>query len=328
MRRNHNRAGSFRSSPFAHRTRQKIPSAARCAPEKSLAAAPLPWRADCLVTIMLGPTPGTNGTLTPAATAPAAPAARGVPAWGEDGFTFGDLIDVVNPLQHIPFVSWAYRALTGDKIAPAAKVDGGTLFGGPLSLALSAVDATLLHQTGRDTGSTVVALLTGKRAGTPAAPDNTPGGIAVAARTTPAPGKADATPTLSDAQMARLLNGLGQPPSAPPAVPLPAWQQAAATLPQDQVALLLRSVGLPQQATASPPAPATVAEIAVQVAPTGTLRALPAGAMPALPVQPVVVADLLPPTATAPVDGDERARRRALDEARANGDEIRRLFAQ
>lgn len=45
--------------------------------------------------------------------------------WGDDGFRFGDLIDIVNPLQHVPIVSWAYRALTGDTIAPAAKVLGG-----------------------------------------------------------------------------------------------------------------------------------------------------------------------------------------------------------
>lgn len=174
--------------------------------------APLPWRAACLVTIMLGPTPGTNGTQAPAAVAPAA---RGVPAWGDDGFTFGDLIDVVNPLQHIPVVSWAYRALTGDNIAPAAKVVGGTLFGGPVGLALSAIDAALLHRTGRDSGETVVALLSGKDRGAPAPTNAAPDGIAIAARTAPA-GTTDATPTLTEAQMARLLGG------APVAAPAPA----------------------------------------------------------------------------------------------------------
>lgn len=262
---------------------------------------------------MLGPTPGTNGFTEPAATAPAA---RSVPAWGEDGFTFGDLIDVVNPLQHIPVVSWAYRALTGDKIAPAAKVVGGTLFGGPVGLALGAVDAALLQKAGRDTGETIVAFLSGRDRGTPGPTSVAPVGVAVAAQTPPT-GNVDATPTLTEAQMARLLDGAGvAPPTAP------AWQQAAATLPQDQIALLLRSVGLPAPELAAPATPVTVAGTPVQIAATGTVRA-PAGvAMPALPVQPVVVADL------TPTDADERARRRALDEARANGDELRRLFVR
>ena len=293
---------------------------------KATGAAPLPWRADCLVTIMLGPTRGTNGSIASASTAPAAPAARGVPAWGEDGFTFGDLVDVVNPLQHIPIVSWAYRALTGDQIAPAAKVVGGTLFGGPVGLALSAFDATLQHTTGRDTGATVVALLSGKGRGAPAPTSIAPDGIAVAAQMPPA-GKADTTPTLTDAQMARLLGGAGAP-AAVPATPVPAWQQAAATLPQDQVALLLRSVGLPAPAATAAPTRATVAETPMQIAAMGTVRVPSAVAMPALPVQPIVVADLAPPAVTAPVEADERARRRAVDDARTNGEEIRRLFAQ
>ncbi len=287
-----------------------------------MATAPLPWRAACLVTIMLGPTPGTNGTQAPAAVAPAA---RGVPAWGDDGFTFGDLIDVVNPLQHIPVVSWAYRALTGDNIAPAAKVVGGTLFGGPVGLALSAIDAALLHRTGRDSGETVVALLSGKDRGAPAPTNAAPDGIAIAARTAPA-GTTDATPTLTEAQMARLLGGA--PVAAPAPAATPAWQQAAATLPQDQIALLLRSVGLPAQELAAAVTPASVAGAPVHVSAAGTVRVPAAVTMPSLPVQPVVVADLTPHPAATAADADERARRRALDEARANGDELRRLFAQ
>ncbi len=52
--------------------------------------------------------------------------------FGEDGFTFGDIIDIVNPLQHIPIVSNIYRKMTGDTIAPAMEIAGGALFGGPL----------------------------------------------------------------------------------------------------------------------------------------------------------------------------------------------------
>jgi hypothetical protein len=54
--------------------------------------------------------------------------------WGEDGFTFGDLVDLVNPLQHVPILSSLYRAVTGDDIAPASRMLGGGLYGGPLGL--------------------------------------------------------------------------------------------------------------------------------------------------------------------------------------------------
>lgn len=58
--------------------------------------------------------------------------------FGEDGLTFGDLLDVINPLQHIPFLGGLYRKLTGDTIDPAMRVAGGALFGGPIGAALSA----------------------------------------------------------------------------------------------------------------------------------------------------------------------------------------------
>ena len=47
---------------------------------------------------------------------------------------FGDLLDIANPLQHIPLVSDIYRSLTGDHISDSARVAGDTLYGGPLGL--------------------------------------------------------------------------------------------------------------------------------------------------------------------------------------------------
>ena len=55
-------------------------------------------------------------------------------SWGADGFTFGDVLDVLNPLQHVPVVSSIYRAVTGDEIAAAPRAIGGALFGGPVGL--------------------------------------------------------------------------------------------------------------------------------------------------------------------------------------------------
>lgn len=48
------------------------------------------------------------------------------------------VIDTINPLQHIPFVSFIYREITGDQITPDARFAGGMLYGGPIG-ALGAV---------------------------------------------------------------------------------------------------------------------------------------------------------------------------------------------
>lgn len=52
--------------------------------------------------------------------------------------TFGDVLDLVNPLQHLPVVATVYRRLTGDVIAPAMALAGGALFGGPIGAGLAA----------------------------------------------------------------------------------------------------------------------------------------------------------------------------------------------
>ncbi len=81
--------------------------------------------------------------------------------FGADGFNFLDLLDVINPLQHIPFVSTLYRALTGDTIAPASRVAGGALFGGPIGAAVSLVNSIVAEWGGKDISDHVVAFFTG-----------------------------------------------------------------------------------------------------------------------------------------------------------------------
>ncbi|WP_417669145.1 hypothetical protein [Roseibium sp.] len=52
---------------------------------------------------------------------------------------FGDLLDIINPLQHIPGVAEVYRAVTGDQMSDGARYAGNALYGlalgGPLGLA-------------------------------------------------------------------------------------------------------------------------------------------------------------------------------------------------
>lgn len=80
--------------------------------------------------------------------------------FGEDGLTFGDFLDIINPLQHIPIISTIYRALTGDEISPGARIAGGALFGGPIGAGIAIVNAAVEASTGDDIGEIVLAALT------------------------------------------------------------------------------------------------------------------------------------------------------------------------
>jgi hypothetical protein len=98
---------------------------------------------------------------TVAARTDAAPAAASAPATKaastDSGSSFwDDLLDVVNPLQHLPVVGTVYRAVTGDKIGDLEKVAGDTLYGGPMGLASSLADVAFEKITGKDFGSTVM----------------------------------------------------------------------------------------------------------------------------------------------------------------------------
>src|SRR4051812_22998827 len=56
---------------------------------------------------------------------PVAKPAQSAPAfkfWEKEDFGFGDLVDIVNPLKHIPIFSPLYRHWTGDQIGPAPRV--------------------------------------------------------------------------------------------------------------------------------------------------------------------------------------------------------------
>ncbi|MEO0036153.1 MAG: hypothetical protein RLZZ501_2176 [Pseudomonadota bacterium] len=84
---------------------------------------------------------------------------NGLPMFADgDDPSFGDLLDVINPLQHIPFVSDIYREETGDKIGVGARLVGGALFGGPLGLIGAAVNCVMEESTGATAGGHVLAL--------------------------------------------------------------------------------------------------------------------------------------------------------------------------
>jgi len=103
-----------------------------------------------------GPRPATQPTPAPAA---AATAPTGAHAWEEPEFSFADVLDIINPLQHIPILNRVYRAISGDTIGTAAKIAGGTLFGGPLGLVAALVDNAIEDATGKDVADQILAFL-------------------------------------------------------------------------------------------------------------------------------------------------------------------------
>ena len=96
----------------------------------------------------------TTAPSTPGATVAATQA-------GTPDTTFSDLLDIVNPLQHLPIISTLYRAITGDKIGTPEKIIGDTLYGGSLGFVSSVADSVFQSLTGKNVGDTVLAFLNG-----------------------------------------------------------------------------------------------------------------------------------------------------------------------
>jgi len=91
----------------------------------------------------------------------AAAAAPAPGAAGQGGLTlntaFHDLLDIVNPLQHLPVIGTLYRAITGDKMGTVEKIAGDALYGGLWGAVGSVADTAFEAVTGKDFGSTVLA---------------------------------------------------------------------------------------------------------------------------------------------------------------------------
>jgi hypothetical protein len=82
----------------------------------------------------------------------------------DSGFSFHDLLSIINPLQHLPVIGTLYRAITGDTIKTPEKIAGDALYGGLWGAVASVADAAFQAVTGKDVGDTVLAFLTGDHA--------------------------------------------------------------------------------------------------------------------------------------------------------------------
>ena len=119
-------------------------------------------------------------------TAPAGAPAQAAPA--KHPFSFGDFLDIVNPLQHLPVVSTLYRAITHDTIDTPEKLVGDALYGGPAGLLSSLADTGFQAATGHSFGETVLSWFTGRH-------HTTAVGTEVAKAETPATTSAPAQPS-------------------------------------------------------------------------------------------------------------------------------------
>ena len=78
----------------------------------------------------------------------------------EEGF-FDHLLDVINPLQHLPIIGTIYRAITGDKMGSIEKIAGDTLYGGMWGAITAIADVAFEGITGKSFEDTALALFNG-----------------------------------------------------------------------------------------------------------------------------------------------------------------------
>lgn len=160
----------------------------------------------------------------PIQTVSVTPAAATQSAQASDSGSFLDeVLDVINPLQHLPVVGTLYRAITGDKIGDVAQVAGDTLYGGVIGLGSSVANLIFKDATGKDFGDTVLAFVEGLGSDAPPAlADAKPAPVKVADATAPQAPHA-APPPAATAKAAPRQPAPGQmartTPAAPPSDP-------------------------------------------------------------------------------------------------------------
>jgi len=76
-------------------------------------------------------------------------------------FSFWDLLDIINPLQHIPIIGSIYREITGDEIKSYAQVAGSALYGGGIGALAGIATMVVTESTGKEPAQLVLAAFTG-----------------------------------------------------------------------------------------------------------------------------------------------------------------------
>lgn len=156
------------------------------------------------------------------------PEAEGDATSQEDGFGFDDLLDIVNPLQHLPIVGTLYRELTGDDLSATSRIAGGALYGGALGAGLSVAEAAFEEISGDDVGGHLATLF--------GFAEEEPPAVQTAAAPEPVP----VQPETAEARNA----------DTPPAEPARVASADIPELSESALDLLLQSVGAEQPTSA------------------------------------------------------------------------------
>ena len=152
----------------------------------------------------------TAAATVPPPSPPATPtASKGPTLWAHGSFSFKDLLDIINPLQHLPVIGSVYRYLTGDEPSGGARIVGDTIYGGPIGFGVGVVSTMLTDGDGRDLGERTLAAVFGRRddTGKPTAVAQAPSGSAPSAQAQ----NAQASPPAA-------VSGLSATPGAPTAL--------------------------------------------------------------------------------------------------------------
>lgn len=89
-------------------------------------------------------------------------AAKSISLWEGPEFSFGDLLDIINPLQHVPIVATIYRNLSGDQIGTLPRVLGGAVWGRLGGFIAGVVNSMVEWFTGKDLGDHIYSAIWGR----------------------------------------------------------------------------------------------------------------------------------------------------------------------
>lgn len=92
------------------------------------------------------PSPNARPVASPERTDVYSDATGEPPRYATDSdLSFWDIIDMINPLHHLPIVGNIYRSVTRDTLDPVSRFAGGLLYGGPVGAISSGVSMLAEH---------------------------------------------------------------------------------------------------------------------------------------------------------------------------------------
>lgn len=154
----------------------------------------------------------------------------------DDDPQFSDILDIINPLQHIPVIGSIYREMTGDTIKPAERVVGDLLYGAATGTILIAGIASIASlAVEQQTGKEPTILVADALFGTGSSQEESDSDVRLAAASTPsAPQSAKQTLASNETQTERSSTASVQPVTAQP-LPLSPARVATAAASQPKI---------------------------------------------------------------------------------------------